>query len=187
MTKPKPRPDAASAAPAVHVPNKGKFVTVASKLPWPLELRLQKPVKQTVVGRHGNSEETVYRFHGVGYVIRGNAYPNGNQLPKGFPRRPEMIEDECGGYALTKQIPADFWAAWVEQNAETEMVRNGMIMAQTDVDGLAAEALDFAKRDSGLAPLNPEMDGKGKPLDRRSPRPVNFGVSDVEQADRAAV
>lgn len=175
---------AAVATPAVQTTSRGKFVSVGSKLPFPLLLQLQRPDKRQVVGRHGSVDETVYVFHGKQFEVKGNAYPNGNELPKGFPRRPEMVEDQNGGYAITKGIPADFWAEWVSQNAETEMVKNGLIMAQTDIDSLAAAASDFAKVDSGLAAINPDMDASGRPIDRRSPRPIKFGVSDVKEEPR---
>ena len=174
------------AAPAVHAPNKGKFVTVASKLEMSIEIQLCKPTTRHMSGQHGPVDETINIKFGAIYVIRGVSYPEGNKLPKGYPKRPQMIEDAHRGYALTPGIPADFWAEWVKQNAETEMVQNGMIKAQTDLDSLAADAAEHADKDSGLGPMNPEMDAKGRPLDRRSPQPPSISVAAVQPDVRPA-
>lgn len=188
MTKPKsnqPKP-ATPAAPAVHTPSKAKFVTVASKLPMSIEIQLCKPTTARQSGQFGSVVEEVHVKHGAIHVIRGVSYPEGNKLPKGFPKRPNMIDDEKGGYALTPGVPADFWAAWLEQNKDTDMVKNGMIKAQPDLESLAADAAEHANADSGLGPMNPEMDAKGSPLDRRSPRPASISVTPVAPEARPA-
>lgn len=178
MTKAKNQQATAGTAPAIHVAGKAKFVTVASKLPMDLEIQLCKPTTANITGQFGSVKETVHVKTGQMYRIRGTAYPV-NVAPKGFPRAPEMIEDENGGYALTKNIPADFWDEWVKQNAETEMVQNGIIKAQADLDDLAADAAEHAHRDSGLGPLNPDSD-------RRAPKPSNGQVSAVKAEPRAS-
>ena len=185
MTKPKSNPKTETpAAPAVHTPNRGKFVTVASKIPMSITIQLCKPTEKAVSGQHGPTTEKFHTPYGAIYVIRGTGYPEGNKLPKGFPKRPEMIEDQNGGYALTPGVPADFWNDWLKQNAETEMVLNGMIKAQHDLESLAADAAEHADRDSGLGPLNPEMDAKGNPLDRRAPKPASLSVAAVTPEPR---
>lgn len=179
MATPKKNADAAIiAAPAVHTPSKAKYVTVASKLPMSIEIQLCKPSTRTSTGQYGSVVETVQVKTGAVHVIRGTGYPRG-EAPEGFPERPQMIKDAGGGYALTPNIPADFWAAWLEQNAETDMVRNGIVKAQADLDSLAADAKDHAAIDSGLGPLNP----KG---DRRNPRPANASVTPVQPESRTA-
>lgn len=164
------------AAPTVKTPSKAKFVTVASKLPMNIEIQLCKPHTAAITGQFGSTKETVLRKEGAVHIIRGNAYPNG-QAPKGFPRRPDLIEDSHGGYALTPNVPADFWAAWLEQNADTDMVRSGMIKAQPDLDSLAADAREHEDSDSGLGPLNPDGD-------RRNPRPINDAVQPIKPEAR---
>jgi hypothetical protein len=143
-----------------------------------LEIQLCKPKSARVTGQFGSVEETVNVKYGDKYFIRGTAYPRG-QPPKGFPRAPRMIEDEGGGYALTPNIPADFFAAWLEQNAETDMVVNGLIKAQPDLDSLAADAAEHAKVDSGLGPMNPDGD-------RRDPKPLGSSISQIKQEPRSA-
>lgn len=177
MTKPK---DAAKpeAAPAVHVEKKAKFVTVASKLPMSIVIQLDAPRTARVTGQFGSVEETVFVPTGESYVINGTAYPTG-QPPKGFPRRAGMIEDDSGGYALTPNVPAEFFAEWLKQKAGTEIVRNGLIKANADLDDLAADAAEHAKQDSGLGPMNPDGD-------RRSPKPANASVAPIKPEPRAA-
>jgi hypothetical protein len=177
MTKPKTKGDDAAGAPAVIAESRAKFVTVASKLPMNIELQLCQPRTAAVTGQFGSVKETVHVRVGEIHVIRGTAYPVG-QTPKGFPRRQAMIEDEAGGYALTPKVPAEFWAEWLKQNADTDMVRNGIIKAQPDLESLEADAAEHAKVDCGLGPLNPEGD-------RRNPKPANSGISDVKPETRA--
>lgn len=165
-------------APAVHVQSKAKFVTVASKLPMHLEIQLCSPQTKSVAGRYGPADETTFAKTGQVYLILGTGYPRG-QAPKGFPRRPDVIEDVGGGYALTPNIPADVMAAWMEQNKDTEMVRNGIIKVQADLASLEADAAEHAKLDSGLGPLNPDGD-------RRTPKPINGSVSPIRPEPRAS-
>lgn len=148
-------------APAPIATKKPAFVIVGSKLPMNLELQLCKAQKATTVGRHGSTEETIYTKFGVVYVIRGTAYPAGTP-PDGFPEKPRM----ANGYAMTNGIPEDFWRAWVEQNAETDMVRNQLLIAERDPTSLRDVSADLKDVKSGLDPLDP----KG---DKRSPKPLN--------------
>ena len=173
-----PKPSAPITAPAVHTPSKAKFVTVASKLPMNIEIQLTKKTTAVQTGQFGSVKEDIFVKYGEIHVIRGTAYPNGTP-PKGFPKRPDTIEDDKGGYALTPKVPADFMAAWMEQNGETDMVKNGMIKMQADLDDLAADAADHASVDSGLGALNPEGD-------RRNPQPVNSAVQGVKANEVAA-
>ena len=182
---PPAKPAAASSpkAPSIITESKAKFVTVASKLTMSFEMQLAMPRTARETGQFGSVESTVYIKQGMIHVIRGTGYPEGKP-PKGFPKRPDFIEDENGGYALTPGVPAEFWNAWKEQNKDTEMVLNGLVKAQTDLDSLAADAAEHAHVDSGLGPLNPDNDRDGNPLDRRNPRPATAGVSNVKQEAR---
>lgn len=165
-------------SPTVQTERKAKFVTVASKLTHKLEIQLCRPRVLTETGQYGRSEQTIFHKVGEVHILNGTGFPAGT-LPKGFPRRPSMIEDVGGGYALTPGIPADFFAEWLVQNAETDMVRNGLILASSNMEDLEAEAAEHAKMDCGLQPMN--SDG-----DRRDPRPISGGVSQVKPEARAA-
>jgi len=123
-------------------------VTVACKMPNGLVLRIYRPIErdQPVMGG-GVQKETIHIEYGKRYFIRGVAYPFGEQ-PRG------VITDS--GYALTPNIPEDFWDEWLRQHAETELVQNNLIFAhsrQVDVEAIAKE---YEKQKSGLEPIDPQ-------------------------------
>lgn len=160
------------AAPAIagsDIPRGARFVTVASKLPMSIEIQLCEPRTAAVTGQFGSVKETINVKTGAVYVIRGTGYPVG-QPPKGYPKLPDSVEES--GYTLTPNIPADWFAEWLRQNAETDMVRNKLVMASGDRDRLADETIEHAKTDSGLGPLNPEGD-------KRDPKPMNSSMTGV--------
>ena len=171
------------AAPAVHTPTRAKYVTVASKLPMSLELQLCRKESKAVSGRFGTEQETVFVKYGTVYIIRGVGYPRGNELPEGYPERPSMIRD--AGYALTPDVDAAWFAEWLDQNAETEMVRNGLIKAHSEPDSLRDMAMEHKGILTGLEPMNPKFGADGKPLDPRSPKPLNAALQ-VQKADLTA-
>lgn len=163
------------AAPSVQTPLKRKTVTVASKLPMSIEIQLCRPKESRVTGQFGSTTETVNVKQGAIYVIRGVGHPVG-QTPKGFPKAPEMVESS--GFALTHGVDADWFAEWLEQNKETEMVQSGLIQAHGDVEYLEDKTTaEYAKLDSGLGPLNPEGDP-------RQPKSVNSAVSEIRSEPR---
>jgi hypothetical protein len=174
-------------APAVHIPSKAKYVNVASKLPMHITIQLCKPKTARVTGQFGSVDETVNVPFGESYVIRGIGYPSGKP-PKGFPKPPTLLdEDFKGGFAVTKGIPADFFAEWLKQHADTDMVRNGMIKAEADIDDLAAAVSDFRTLDSGLGPLEVEGGPEGGTIiDRRNPKPANASISFIKPEARSA-
>ena len=176
----RPSPEAETTIQAANLkPTKSaKHVTVASKLPMNITLQLCAKQVRRIPGQNGVYEETVYVPQGRGFIIRGTAYPSG-KVPKGFPKQPGMIEDANGGYAMTPGVDADFMAEWMRQNAETDMVRNGLIKVQADLDDLAADAREHESVNSGLGPLVPDTD-------HRNPKPLNLGVSDVTMSVRGA-
>lgn len=163
-------------APAIKTPSKASFVTVASKLPMSIEMQLCRKTQVHVTGQFQSTVETVFTKFGEVHVIRGTGYPEGTP-PKGYPKRPLMIDD--AGYALTKKVPAEFFAEWMKQNADTEMVRNGIIKGHADEDSLVDMAMEHAKVTTGLEALNPDGD-------RRNPRPINSAVEQIKPTSAAA-
>jgi hypothetical protein len=161
-------------APAVHVPRKtARTVTVACKIPNGLTLQHFRPMKTYEQVQGGGSREVVINVRlPAEVVVEGPAYPNG-PTPKGFHKKPTII----GGYAFTKGVDADFWNTWLEQNKDTDMVRNKMILAYDEVDSLRDEAKDHAKLRSGLEPMSPFEDP------RRIRSLANGNVRPIETAD----
>lgn len=69
----------------------GAKVTVASKLPFRLEM--QTCAKRVEQRRHQGQcwKEEVYFKCGPLHVINGTSYPNGGTVPEGYPPRPTMV------------------------------------------------------------------------------------------------
>lgn len=170
-------PQTAPAAPAVHVERFSRpYVVVGCKIDIAgLELQLCREERRMEDTQTGAREVRVFAKDGAKYWVNGTAYPRGTP-PPGFPEKPDMRE----GYALTRDIPTEFWRAWVQQNAKTHFVTTGMIVAFDD----DASVRDFARehRDiqSGLQPVMPDND-------KRIPRPLNAAVSrPVTETSRVA-
>lgn len=171
---PSPKPAAAP------LPKSARTVVVASKLPMTIELQLCRPETKAVSGRFGTEKETVHVKHGKAWWIRGTSRPNGT-LPKGY-RLPDVVD---GGAALTPNVDADFFEQWLEQNRDTEIVRNRMIFAHASRDHVEGMAADHAAELSGLDAINPEQDAKGQMLDPRVPRPIDANVGPVKTEPRS--
>lgn len=65
-----------------------------------------------------------------------------------------------GGFGLT-EVDAEFWDAWIKQNAKFPAVANGLIFAQDRRDKAADNAMDHADAKSGFEGINPDKPGKG--------------------------
>jgi hypothetical protein len=120
-------------------------VTVACKIPSGLVLRIMEAhdFDEPVLGG-GTRTVKLHRQIGDYVQIKGNSAPHGIPL---------VLH---GGYALTPNVDADFWAKWLEQNAGTDMVKNNLIYALAREDSAAAKGREQAEIRSGLERLNPE-------------------------------
>ena len=125
-------------------PTSSGTVTVASKLPFPLRLQLQKPVKRVERDAGGTHEVESYVKTGKTVVIQGCARPVGVDSDKHL----------VGGFALTHDVDADFWAEWVKQHEGFEPLEKGLIFAAPK-GGTQSEAKNRRDLVSGFEPLNP--------------------------------
>lgn len=190
MTKPKPQPQAqpqaAAEQPASPAPLTGgarksaTTVTVACKVPTGVRLQLCKQTKYWEDTPSGPRERTRWDRFGTQHVVRGTAYPM--MPPKGFRERAAVTS----GYAITRGIPADFWGAWLEQNAKSDLVRSQMIFAFPDADSVREHAGDRGALLSGLEPLDMEPDKDGRVADPRVPRSTTTNVGDIAPAEVGA-
>ena len=145
-------------------------VTVACKVPNGLILRLfnmaehDEPVM-------GGGTKTVKKAVQTGeqVTVAGPATPFGVA-----PRYPII-----GGYAMTPNVDADFFTAWLKQNADHDVVKKKLIFASEKVDSVAAKANDHESVLSGLQPLVPDDD-------KRIPRSSNPSLSPVKTMDTKA-
>ena len=145
------------------------FTTVACKLPNGLLLRVfdwaehDEPVM-------GGGFRTVKRASPIGEPVKihGPATRFG-EAPK---------TAISGGYALTPNVDADFFARWLEQNADHhDAVKNHLIFASDKRQVAHDEAREKKDILSGLEPLIP-----GK--DRRIPRANSANLSAIETAKK---
>jgi hypothetical protein len=135
------------------------FVTVASKLPLPLILRIDdmREVSEPVMGggqRVVQMAEKKAEVQINGVAVRFGETPSCKIV---------------GGYALTPNVSAEFWEQWISKNANSDMIRNGVIFAYEKPDDLKDCVKDHAKASTGLQPLDPEND-------TRAPRQIEKGV-----------
>jgi hypothetical protein len=121
-------------------------VTVACKLPHGLRLRIFEMVdhEEPVLGG-GKKASKVAQPVGDQVVINGNAMPMVGQ-----PRH-EIV----GGYGLTHNVNAEFFAKWCEQNGESDIVKNNLIFALKNANAARDKARDGADIRSGLEGIDP--------------------------------
>lgn len=133
----------------LSVKKSGSTVTVASKLPMPLILALHNRVKKTEpIAGGGSREFDAYekRFDAPEFIIAGNSHPQ-NEGPKA-----QII----GNYALTPNIPKEFWDEWCEQNRGHVALKNDMLFAHVEMASVTSKAVDMKNERSGLERINPD-------------------------------
>lgn len=141
-----------------------KTVTVACKMPNGLLLRLfnMEPYFENVLGG-GKRETTKARQIGQTVKINGTATPFGSA--------PACLI--VGGFAMTPGIDREFFDRWLEQNADSDVVKNGLIFAHGKATFATGKAKEMTLVRNGLEPINPERtirDGKSVAVDPRIPR-----------------
>jgi hypothetical protein len=121
-----------------------KTVTVACKLPHGLELRLYKVEKDT----------PAQLLPGDPVVLAGT-----------------NADNAVGGYGLTENVDAAFFAAWMDQNQTFPAVRAGLIFADDSTAKVRDRAVEQARLESGFEGINPEAPRSGVLPDTYEGRP----------------
>ncbi len=82
------------------------------------------------------------------------------------------------GYAITRNVPKDFWLHWLEQNKLAAVVTNGLIYACSNASDAEQEAKGREKLLSGLEPLTPTVPRAPweKPAEPDDPRLKGIGM-----------
>lgn len=132
---------------AKNLPKSAKTVTVACKYPPGLLLRIFKYVEQPVPVPGGVRQEKVAMQIGDTIKING----------PGAPVRQQSPHETAGGFALTHNVDADVMAAWMEQNADSALVKNGLIFVAASRDAARHRAEDHAAVRTGIEPLDMTM------------------------------
>lgn len=157
------------------VPESG-IVTVACKLPHGLIMRIyeMEDASEQVMG---GGARTFKRARQVGDEVKLNGYA----VP--FGQAPE--HPVVAGFALTHNVDAGFFKAWMAANKDHAAVKNGLIFGYAQLDSVTSQAKERGALRSGLEPLNPnKVTQGGVPVytDPRMPRSTNANISTLETA-----
>lgn len=131
----------------VQIAKSATTVTVACKLPNGLWLQLYDMVDGREMTPQGPQVTKVARKSGAPIKLNGCALRFGQTSEVPMP----------GGYALT-QVPADFWAKWLEANEDSDIVQNRLVFAHDTADKASAQAREQLREKvrSGLEPIDPK-------------------------------
>ena len=127
-------------------PKSAEFVTVACKLPHGLILRLfrmvdaAEPIMGGGMRQIKRADPTGEQVHILGNAVAQNAAPHTTMV---------------GGYALTYNVPKDFWDRWLTDNKQSDMVKNGLIFAHVSTASATDESKEKAEIKSGFERLDP--------------------------------
>lgn len=127
----------------------GAKVTVACKMPNGLLLRVfaMETHSEPVMGGGVREAKSARQ-------IGGTVKLNGNAVP--FGKRPD--HPIVAGYALTHGIDKEFFDKWLEQNRDSDIVKNSLVFAYDKGDSVRDAAKEHAKARSGLEPIEPDTD-----------------------------
>lgn len=121
-------------------------VTVGCKHPNGLHLRtfVMREIEEQQQG--GNVRKTKRAEMAEVFTIAGPSRPHNRDTTK-------QIHD---GYALTPGVPAALWNTWLEQNKDSDLVKNGIIFAHGATNDARSEATEKAKVKTGLERIDPK-------------------------------
>lgn len=152
--------------------NSGGFVTIASKLPMSLVLRVDHLVPGVEPTMNGMRD--IKEAEKVGEIrLNGCGAPQGER-PRG---------DVIAGFALTKNVPADLWEQWVKMNPQSPMLLNGILHAYESRDDLVDAVKEHKGVTSGLERL--DMSNPNK-LDTRVPKGIQKAARNDDEEDEGA-
>ena len=167
-----------------ETPKGAKYVTVACKVPNGLVLRAFKMYEEHEAVMGGGSRKfEMARTAGDPFKVNG---------PAPMSAMPQF--DMPGGYALTPNVPADLWAAWLEANKDSAMVKNKLIFATATPEAASKQAKEQESVKSNLEPLDVSTvtkNGREVNVDPRWPKAMptsvgGSGISPIQTGSRAA-
>lgn len=129
----------------------GDTVVVACKQPNGLILRVFDWVEYEEPNSGGKTKKIARQSVEAGeYEIHGNA------IDMAALQRGEVNHRIVGGYGITHGIPKDFWDRWLEENKDSRIVKNGLVLAWPTEQGAVDESRNREKLRSGLEPIDPD-------------------------------
>src|SRR6266702_724272 len=103
-----------------------RTVSVASRLDHDVIIHVDQKKPVRVTGQYGSTTEDIYT-PGHGAIIFGKQRPRG-EIPEGY-----TLPEQINGCAITRNVDAELWEAWVKQVLEGpgigDAVRNGTLSA----------------------------------------------------------
>lgn len=126
-----------------------KTVTVACKIPSGLVLQLceEQDRSEAVMG---GGVKNFKQFFKVGEKVTLNGF----SVPRGPDFDADNVQPVAGGFGLTYGVNAEFFRKWMEQNKDSDMVRNKLIFAHEKPEYVRDKAKERqADVLSGLEPL----------------------------------
>lgn len=129
------------------LPESGE-ITVACKTPNGIIMRLFEMHEQEEITLAGSRRimKAIQSEHEP-VRIKGCAAPFGSPIVT------------IGGYALTHGVDAQFFAEWLRQNADSDLVKNRLVFAHESREYISDKAEESEKVLSGLQPLVRSEDG----------------------------
>ena len=127
-------------------------VTIACKLPHGLRMKVYNFTERSELVVGGGT-----RTVKIAEPIEGDIVVAGWSHPQNRDAKAQQVE----GFALTPNVPKEFWDKWLEQNKTADYVRNGMIFAYEKHADAEARARNDRERKSGLERLDREKMPKG--------------------------
>ncbi len=124
------------------------LITVACKMPHGVICRLHEMV-DVEEPLPGGGTKTVKRARPTGSVFKLNGY-----------LKPAVGDEPAppaapGAFALTHGVDEDLFNAWMAQNHDLDMIRNGLIFASAKADYVKSKANEREKDvRCGLEPIN---------------------------------
>lgn len=123
----------------------GGFLTVACKLPHGIVLRVFDMVPTNIPIHNG-----------VGYreVLQAKQRPGeftlfGTAVAMGVVPKCKIV----AGYALTQKVPAELYRKWLEQNKDSDIVKNNLIFAYESLEMAEGAAQERGDLRHGMEPM----------------------------------
>jgi hypothetical protein len=67
-----------------------------------------------------------------------------------------LAVDSKGKYAVTRDVPADFFERWLKDNADSDIVKNEVVFCADSESELKAKGRDFKDERNGMQPVDPK-------------------------------
>lgn len=95
--------------------------------------------------------------HGIHLDIRELGQPTKRVTIKGINSlQTGLIRvSTIGGFAVTENVPKEFFHEWMRRNAEHSAVRNKLIFAHDQLASVRSMGEEFEGQQTGLEPINP--------------------------------